>query len=220
MMKAPLRPGTRPVGAAQLAVEDTSTDGPEFAATPGGWRPAAPRPARRCACKRGAVHVGAMIENSCPSSYPSLKAHVVAGIGWRGRRRRTTADRHAHRPAPSRHPYRLFAARQRRPNPVLPPVGRLAVLLSPPSSSPVSSSPVPLVPARPPASPDSPPSPASLPAAPPPGVAPLPGSGAGVPPRLTLSSSSRPSSPPSSSSLTVATPLRLATYLLTYHDQS
>ena len=35
MMKAPLRPGTRPVGAAQLAVEDTSTDGPVFAATPG-----------------------------------------------------------------------------------------------------------------------------------------------------------------------------------------
>ena len=32
MMKAPLRPGTRPVGAAQLAVEDTLTDGPpEFA---------------------------------------------------------------------------------------------------------------------------------------------------------------------------------------------
>ena len=26
MMKAPLRPGTRPVGAATLAVEDTSTD--------------------------------------------------------------------------------------------------------------------------------------------------------------------------------------------------
>ena len=35
MMRAPLRPGTRPVDAAQLAVEDTSTDGPEFAATPG-----------------------------------------------------------------------------------------------------------------------------------------------------------------------------------------
>ena len=35
MMKAPLRPGTRPVGAAQQAVKDTSTDGPEFAATPG-----------------------------------------------------------------------------------------------------------------------------------------------------------------------------------------
>ena len=33
MMKAPLRPGTRPVGAATLAVEDTSTDGPGFAAT-------------------------------------------------------------------------------------------------------------------------------------------------------------------------------------------
>ena len=49
MMKAPLRPGTRPVGAAQLAVEEyTSTDGPEFAATPEGDGPrAAPRPARR-----------------------------------------------------------------------------------------------------------------------------------------------------------------------------
>ena len=35
MMKASLRPGTRPVDAAQLAVEDTLTDGPEFAATPG-----------------------------------------------------------------------------------------------------------------------------------------------------------------------------------------
>ena len=33
MMNAPLRPGTRPVGAAQLAVKDTSTDGPVFAAT-------------------------------------------------------------------------------------------------------------------------------------------------------------------------------------------
>ena len=36
MMKAPLRPGTRPVGAAQLAVKDTSADGPVFAATPKG----------------------------------------------------------------------------------------------------------------------------------------------------------------------------------------
>ena len=34
MMNAPLRLGTRPVGAAQLAVKDTSTDGPVFAATP------------------------------------------------------------------------------------------------------------------------------------------------------------------------------------------
>ena len=34
---------------------------------------------RRCARKRGAVHVGAMIENACPSSCPSSKAHVVAG---------------------------------------------------------------------------------------------------------------------------------------------
>ena len=34
MMKAPLRPGTRPVGAATLAVEDTSTDGSVVAATP------------------------------------------------------------------------------------------------------------------------------------------------------------------------------------------
>ena len=39
MMKAPLRPGTRPVGAAQLAVKDTSTDGPVFAATPKGDGP-------------------------------------------------------------------------------------------------------------------------------------------------------------------------------------
>ena len=35
MMNAPLRPETRPVGAAQLAVKDTSTDGPVVAATPG-----------------------------------------------------------------------------------------------------------------------------------------------------------------------------------------
>ena len=35
MMKAPLKPGTRPVGAATLAVEDTSTDGPVVAVTPG-----------------------------------------------------------------------------------------------------------------------------------------------------------------------------------------
>ena len=39
MMKAPLRPGTRPVGAAQLAVKVTSTDGPGFAATPKGDGP-------------------------------------------------------------------------------------------------------------------------------------------------------------------------------------
>ena len=65
MRKAPLRPGTRPVGAARLAVI-TSTDGPGFAATPG-WRPAAPRPARRSACERGAVHVGAMTESACPA---------------------------------------------------------------------------------------------------------------------------------------------------------
>ena len=39
MMKAPLRPGTRPVGAAQLAVKDTSTDGPVVAATPKGDGP-------------------------------------------------------------------------------------------------------------------------------------------------------------------------------------
>ena len=35
MMKRPPKPGTRPVDAAQCAVEDTSIDGPEFAATPG-----------------------------------------------------------------------------------------------------------------------------------------------------------------------------------------
>ena len=35
MMNAPLRPGTRPVGAAQLAVKDTSTDGPVVDATHG-----------------------------------------------------------------------------------------------------------------------------------------------------------------------------------------
>ena len=33
--ETPPRPGTRPVDAAQCAVEDTSIDGPEFAATPG-----------------------------------------------------------------------------------------------------------------------------------------------------------------------------------------
>jgi hypothetical protein len=51
MMKAPLRPGTRPVGAAQLAVKDTSTDGPGFAATPKGD---GPRPQDWC----GGVRVG------------------------------------------------------------------------------------------------------------------------------------------------------------------
>ena len=53
MMKAPQDQGLGP-SALQLAVEDliedTSTDGPVFAAT---------RPARWRACKRGAVHVGA-----------------------------------------------------------------------------------------------------------------------------------------------------------------
>ena len=39
MMNAPLRPGTRPVGAAQLAVKDTSTNGPVLAATPKGDGP-------------------------------------------------------------------------------------------------------------------------------------------------------------------------------------
>ena len=38
MMNAPLRPGTRPVGAAQLAVKDSS-NGPVFAATPKGDGP-------------------------------------------------------------------------------------------------------------------------------------------------------------------------------------
>ena len=33
--ETPPRPGTRPVDAAQFAVEDTSIGGPEFAATPG-----------------------------------------------------------------------------------------------------------------------------------------------------------------------------------------
>ena len=62
--------------------------------------------------------------------------------------------------------------------------------LPPSSSSPVASPLVPLAPARSLASL------ASLPADPPPGVAPLPSeSGAGVPPRLTLSLSSRPSPP-------------------------
>ena len=79
MMKAPLRPGTRPVGAATLAVEDTSTDGPVVAATPGVTARGPKTGAAVCACKRGAVHVGAMIENACPSSCPSSKAHVVAG---------------------------------------------------------------------------------------------------------------------------------------------
>ena len=69
MMKAPLRPGTRPVGAATLAVEDTSTDGPGFAATPKGDGPR-PQDRRGGVRTRGAaVHVGAKIENSCPSSY-------------------------------------------------------------------------------------------------------------------------------------------------------
>ena len=39
MMKAPLRPGTRPVGAAQRAVKDMSTNGAVFAATPKGDGP-------------------------------------------------------------------------------------------------------------------------------------------------------------------------------------
>ena len=64
-MNAPLRPGTRPVGAAQLAVKDTSTDGPVFAATPPRVTARGPKTgAARCAYKRGAVHVGAKIENS------------------------------------------------------------------------------------------------------------------------------------------------------------
>ena len=50
MMNAPLRPGTRPVGAAQLAVKDTSTNGPVFTATPKGD---GPRPQDR----RGGVYL-------------------------------------------------------------------------------------------------------------------------------------------------------------------
>ena len=67
MMKVPLRPGTRPVGAAQLAVEDTSTDGPVFAATPEGDG-ARPQDRRGGVRVRGArrVHVSAMVENILP----------------------------------------------------------------------------------------------------------------------------------------------------------
>ena len=80
MMKAPLIPGTRPVGAAQLAVEDTSTKTGLNSPPPPGVAARGPkRPARRCAYQRGAVHVGAMIENARPGSCPSSKAHVVAG---------------------------------------------------------------------------------------------------------------------------------------------
>ena len=61
--ETPPRPGTRPVDAAQCAVEDTSIDGPEFAATPGVAARGPKRLARRCARKRGAVHVGAMTES-------------------------------------------------------------------------------------------------------------------------------------------------------------
>ena len=61
-MKAPLKPGTRPVGAAKLAVEDTSTDGPVFAATPGVT--ARPRPQdRRDVCVH--VHVKLTDKNLC-----------------------------------------------------------------------------------------------------------------------------------------------------------
>ena len=60
---------------------------------PRGWRPAAPRPARRSACKRGAVHAGAMTESACPGSCPSSKAHVVAGRAEGSGEGATTADR-------------------------------------------------------------------------------------------------------------------------------
>jgi hypothetical protein len=72
MMKAPLIPGTRPVGAAHSSQSRTHVNQrPEFAATPGGD---GPRPqetgAAGCAYKSGAVHVGAKIENACKGSSP------------------------------------------------------------------------------------------------------------------------------------------------------
>ena len=57
-------------------VKDTSTNGPVFAATPKGDGPR-PQDRRGGAYKRGAVHVGAKIENSCPG----IVAHASAGLG-------------------------------------------------------------------------------------------------------------------------------------------
>ena len=51
MMKAPLKPGTRPVDTAQLAVEDTSTDGPVFVRRhPGGDGPRRPAKTGAAVC--------------------------------------------------------------------------------------------------------------------------------------------------------------------------
>ena len=41
----------------------------------------APRPARRCAYKRGAVHVGAKIENACPGSCPCVLDSIRPSVG-------------------------------------------------------------------------------------------------------------------------------------------
>ena len=76
MMNAPLRPGTRPVGAAQLAVKDTSTDGPVFAATPKGD---GPRPQDR----RGGVRTRGAPFTSAQRSriLAQVVAHTSAGLG-------------------------------------------------------------------------------------------------------------------------------------------
>ena len=76
MMNAPLRPGTRPVGAAQLAVKDTSTNGPVFAATPKGD---GPRPQDR----RGGVRTRGAPFTSAQRSriLAQVVAHASAGLG-------------------------------------------------------------------------------------------------------------------------------------------
>ena len=75
-MNAPLRPGTRPVGAAQLAVKDTSTNGPVFAATPKGD---GPRPQDR----RGGVRTRGAPFTSAQRSriLAQVVAHASAGLG-------------------------------------------------------------------------------------------------------------------------------------------
>ena len=66
---------------------------------PQGCRPATPRPARRCAYKRGAVHVGAKLENSCPGSCPCVgrvgkgARHAAAATAPRPSRAHATPPR-------------------------------------------------------------------------------------------------------------------------------
>jgi hypothetical protein len=77
MMKAPLIPGTRPVGAAQLAVEHTSTNGLNSPPPPGVTARGPKTGAAVCAYTRGAPFMSAQRSRMLAQ----VVAHASAGLG-------------------------------------------------------------------------------------------------------------------------------------------